>query len=329
MLKRWIASVLLVTTTTMVLPLPVFAQQPQTDAVTSTYRVGEGDRVFLVVPERPDLNRELVVQANGAVNLPLIGDIAVEGLTIQEIQGKLLQALQDYYPSVTRIQVSLTRAVSQVVYMTGQVRSPGRIPLSGEMNLWDAIREAGGVAPGAELNNVRIIKDKSRGGTITVVDVQNALERGSVADLPTMEPGDTVLIPSQGETYTGSLGVNVFGAVVNPGVYRIQARQDLVSALLLAGGPSGSAAINRIKIIRPRDDGTIVTVAVDLNRFLNEGDPFSNPKLRPGDTIHIPQEGRITRLFKSDINVLINLVSTAVTTTALIITLRETLNNDN
>ena len=68
-----------------VLDVPVFAQQAFS---SSDYRVGEGDRIFLSVPARPDLNRELVIEAGGIVNLPLIGDVPVAGLTVDEIEKK-------------------------------------------------------------------------------------------------------------------------------------------------------------------------------------------------------------------------------------------------
>lgn len=299
---------------------PVLAQMP---GQVTEYRVVQGDRIFLSVPQRPDLNRELMVKEGGVVTLPLIGDVDVGGLTAREIEQRLLQALQDYYPSVKRIDVSVTQAVSQVIYVSGQVNSPGKYNFGTPPTVWEAIREAGGPLPEASLDNVRVVKDRSRGGTSTVVNVQEALERGSVDNLPELEGGDTVIVPAVAVMYTGAFGVNVFGAVVKPGVYRLQARQDLISAILVAGGPIERADLGKLKIIRPRPDGTIATVDIDLNRFLNDGDPLSNPELFPGDTINIPRQGRLSQLFNSDIGLWLSVVTTAVTVTALVVTLRD------
>lgn len=295
----------------------------QSTLAPNTYRVGPGDRLYLQVDQRPDLSRELVVDDNGAVSLPLIGKVDVGGLTVPEIQQRLLQSLKDYYPSINAISVVLREGLSQVVYITGQVVSPGKYSFHLTPNLWDAIREAGGPAPTAALDAVRIVKDPSKGGGSTVVNVQNALERGSVDDLPDLEAGDTVIIPAAQQNYTGSSGVNVIGAVLKPGVYKLGSQQDLVSAILAAGGPSDRASLDRVQIIRPAADGTVQTIAVDLSSYLGEGNPVGNPQLRPGDTINVPKQGRLSQLANADVGILLNLLTTAVTVTALIVTINR------
>lgn len=299
-------------------PPPV--AQPQTPQTTSPdYRVGAGDRIFLSVPQRPDLNRELLVDEDGAVTLPLIGEVQVGGLTAAEIESRLLLAIRDVYPSIESINISVTQALSQVIYITGQVTTPGKYTFPSPPKLWGAIREAGGPLPTADLDRVRIIKDRSRGGTSTVVNVQQAIEVGTIEDLPDLDAGDTIIIPAREQVYTGSFGVNVIGAVAAPGVYRLQARQDLISAVLLAGGPVPEARLDKLSIIRPNPDGTIQTLHVDLNEYLEEGDPFSNPALRPGDTVNVPRVSQWSYL--RDPRTLVSLVTAAVSFTTLIVAL--------
>ena len=321
LVRRWFSGFILFTFILAVLELPLAFSQPAENL--GGYRVGPGDRIFLSVPQRPDLNRDLLIKEGGIITLPLIGDVNVGGMNSQEIEQKLLQSLRDYYPSITSIKIDLTQAVSQIIYVSGEINNPGKYNFTVAPNVWEAIREAGGPTPTASMDNVRIIKDRSRGGTSIVVNVQAAMEGGSVDDLPDLEAGDTIIIPARAETYTGTFGVNVFGSVLRPGVYRLQARQDLISAVLMAGGPLEVASLGDIKIIRPRTDGTVATVRIDLNKFLDAGEPYSNPKLQPGDTIYVPRQGRLTQLFKSDVGLLLNLVTAAVTVTALVITVRN------
>jgi polysaccharide export outer membrane protein len=310
-----------------VLDWPVaLAQQP---TIPADYRVGPGDKVFMSVPQRADLNRELIVDDNGMVELPLIGKVSVSGLTTREIEAKLLQALRDYYPSINTVQATITGAVSQVIYVSGQVRAPGKFNFGTTVNVWEAIREAGGPLESASLDNVRIVKDRSRGGTSTIVNVLAAIEGGSIDALPELEPGDTVIVPTLDEVYTGAFGVNVIGAVLRPGVYRLQARQDLVSALLLAGGPAELAELGGVKIIRPRPDGSTTTVQVNLNDFLEHGDPFANPKLQPGDTVNIPRKNRLIQLATSDVRTMLGLVTALATTALLFITINNEINKTN
>jgi protein involved in polysaccharide export with SLBB domain len=323
--RRIIAAALCCLFLSAVTDMPLFAQQVFSEA---DYRVGVGDRIFLSVPQRPDLNRELVILEGGVVKLPLIGDVPVAGLTLEEIDEKLLTAIKDYYPSINEIEITIREAVSQVVYITGQVNNAGKFNFYSSPNLWEAIREAGGPTPTAALDNVRVVKDRSKGGQSTVYNVQNALETGSVTDLPMLEAGDTVIVPAAAETYTGSFGVNVFGSVVAPGTYKLQARQDLITAILQAGGPSEIASLDRVNIVRPNSDGSISTLTVDFGRFLDKGDPFSNPKLKPGDTVFVPQKSRGKQLADADIALLLTLVTTTLTVVLLAITLDDRINRD-
>jgi polysaccharide export outer membrane protein len=308
-----------------VLDVPAFAQQAFS---SSDYRVGVGDRIFLSVPARPDLNRELVIEEGGVVNLPLIGDVAVAGLTVDEIEKKLLAAIKDYYPSITKIEITIREAVSQVIYITGQVGSPGKYNFYKSPNLWEAIREAGGATPTASLDNVRVVKDRSKGGQSAVYNVQNALEVGSVEQLPELEAGDTVIVPTLAEVYTGSFGVNVFGSVVAPGIYKLQSRQDLITAILQAGGPARIAELAKVNIVRPNPDGSISTITIDFSRFLNYGDPFANPKLKPGDTVYVPEKSRGKQMAEADLTLVLTLLTTTLTVMALTITINERLNRD-
>ncbi len=278
-----------------VLPAPAVAQAPQPaqqqHALPADYRVGPGDSIFLSVAQRPDLNRDLIVDANGAVTLPLIGKVAVRGMTDSEIEARLLQSLREYYPSVNKVEVNITRASSNVIWISGDVQIPGKYAFAQPVNVWEAIREAGGPSPTASLDQVRIIKDRSRGGTTTVVDISAALESGSVVKLPQLDPGDTVIVPAKQQEYTGSQGVNVMGGVLKPGVYPMQGRQDLMTALLQAGGPTDRAKLDEIRIVRPKASGPAETMKIDLKKYLEQGDLASNPPLRPGDTVAVGRKG--------------------------------------
>jgi len=263
-------------------------QQPAVSASPGAeYRVGPGDHLFLSVPQRQDLNRELTIGDKGEVSLPLVGDVVVAGLTKGEIETRLLQSLREFYPSIKSVEVTVTRALSNVIFVSGDVKVPGKYSFNEPLNVWEAIREAGGPIGTAALTNVRVVQDRSRGGQSFVVDVQAALDGGSVENLPMLKPGDTVLVPAKEEVYTGTVGVNVFGSVVRPGAYPLSARQDLMSALMVAGGPSPGAKLSNIRIVRPESDGTAQTIKINLDDFINKGDMTDNPRLYSGDTIHV------------------------------------------
>lgn len=277
------------------------------------YRFKVGDRIYMTVPDRPALNREMKIADDGTVTIPLVGAVPVDGLTAEEIRDKVWEPLHELYPSISRNEVTIEAMLSWVVYVSGEVSEPGRYTFTNRPNLWQAIREAGGPSAKAALSDVRIVEDESRGGGSRVVDVMTALERGSVDKLPALNEGDTVVIPSQDETYTGAFGVNVYGAVQTPGVYRLTSRQDLASAILLAGGPTDRADLDEVRIVRPKDDGTYTTIKINFKKHLDTGDPASNPQLHAGDTINIPSQNALKYQLTNNITVITGLLASVVT----------------
>jgi polysaccharide export outer membrane protein len=289
------------------------------------YRVGPGDHIYLSVPQRPDLNRQLVVNDAGAVNLPLVGNVTVRGLNRLEIEAKLLQSLREYYPSVTRVEANITQSLSNVIFVSGEVRFPGKYSFPTDVNVWEAIREAGGPVPTATLSSVRVVQDRSRGGASVLVDVQSAIESGTVEALPILKPGDTIIVPGAEETYTGVSGVNVTGAVIKPGNYRLTGRQDLMGAILMAGGPSDRANMENVRLIRPDNDGRAETIKLNVNKFLENGHMDSNPKLRPGDTVEVGKK----RFTGRDVGLLLGFVTAIGTLVLLYYTIQDEASNSN
>jgi polysaccharide export outer membrane protein len=310
---------LLIVAQLVVVNTPLLAQSRPGD---EEYRFKVGDRLYMTVPDRPALNREMQIADNGVVVLPLIGEVQVAGLTALEIQAKVWEALHELYPSIEQDEIAIEALLAWAVYVSGEVAEPGRYTFSNRPNLWEAIREAGGPTAEAALSDVRVVEDQTRGGGSRVVDVLGALERGSVDRLPLLHEGDTVVIPSQDEVYTGAFGVNVYGAVKTPGVYRLTGRQDLASAILLAGGPTDRADLDSVRIVRPKGD-SYETIKVDLDRHLDTGDPSANPQLRPGDTVSVPEQNAIAYQLTNNITVVTSIFATAATLTLLYIRLRD------
>jgi len=288
----------------------------QTQEEKTEVTVAPGDVLIIHVPQRPDLDRELVVRSNGSVSIPVIGQVDVAGLEPAEVEARLLQTFKRYYPSLTSVEVDVRQRSRDMIYVLGEVASPGRYRFDVSPNIWEAIREADGPTGEAELDRVRIIRDISRGGTTSVVDLARALESGSVEQLPKLEIGDTVIIPpSRERDIAGGAVVSVFGAVLEPGVYKLT--NDLMSAILVAGGPTELAALRNIKIVRPQRDGTNMTIGVDFERFLELGDPRSNPALRPGDAVSVPEVKGVKRVTRS--RLALDILTAAVAVTTIII----------
>ena len=92
---------------------------------------------------------------------------------------------------------------------------------------------------------------------------------------------------------TGSImmNVNVWGHVGSPGSHIVYDGIDFTSLLSLVGGPMDGANLKNVRIYReiPDADGSLV-YHIDLNEFINTGNRSEFIKIKPNDTIIIPQK---------------------------------------
>lgn len=275
------------------------------------YRFRKGDTVYLSVPMRPSLNGDLVIDEKGAVVLPLIGSVDVAGLTLSEMHARVYQALRDLYPSLRETDVSIEPVLGWVIYLTGALTEPGRYSFSRPPRVWEAIRKAGGPTADAVLDVVRIVSADGDTSQSRTVDVLNALETGTVDQLPVLGKESTVVVPNRREDYVGAYAVNVLGAVAKPGFYRLPSEHhDLMSAILLAGGATDRGSLKKVTILRREQDDSMSARTVNLNRYLETGDVKSNPLLQGGDTVNVPGQSSISYQLKNNsLGLLVGLIA--------------------
>ncbi len=122
-------------------------------------------------------------------------------------------------------------------------------------------------------------------------------------------------------TYSGSMNnveklkINtyIWGQIRKPGLYIVPDDTDLLKLLSLAGGPTEDAKLNKIRIIRPTNDGKKV-IFVNLKKYIDTGDENLIPVLMPGDTVVVAGTiwYAITRFtgFVADVAILITVYAT-------------------
>jgi hypothetical protein len=125
-------------------------------------------------------------------------------------------------------------------------------------------------------------------------------------------------------TYSGSMNnveklkINtyIWGQIRQPGLYIVPDDTDLLKLLSLAGGPTEDAKLNKIRIIRPTNNGKKV-IFVNLKKYIDTGDENLIPVLMPGDTIVVAGTiwYAVTRFtsFVADVAVLITVYATLST----------------
>ena len=83
--------------------------------------------------------------------------------------------------------------------------------------------------------------------------------------------------------------INVWGHVPNPGHIQVYEGIDLASLLSFVGGPINGADLKNIKLIRETAENEQVVHNINFENFIKRGDRSDFVKIKPNDTIIIPQ----------------------------------------
>jgi len=259
-------------------------------AAQTAYKIEANDELRVEVFEKPELTRNVIVRVDGTVTLPLIGEVIVSGSTPAKLEEELARKFSLYDRSITQTSVAVVAYNSKAVFVLGEVVTPGKYARWPVPSIWDLIREAGGPTEDAYLGGVQVIRKGAASGdrNIQTVDLNQIWGRGVPTDLPTLQPDDTVVVPKKVIEQTWPNVIYVLGGVTKPGVYQKEAAVDLVGAILLAGGPTKEARMDKVTIVR-RGPSASHTIEVNVNEYLTEGADVSNPVLVAGDTITVDQ----------------------------------------
>ena len=135
---------------TILLSLFLLWQSPN-PALTAEYIVGPQDRLAITVYDEPTLTKTVTVDSDGSFDFPLIGRVAAGGLSLRQITADLKKRLgpPTGYLVNPQVNIEVETYRSQVVYVNGQVRVPGAVPLKGAMTIMDVLAQAGSPTPEA------------------------------------------------------------------------------------------------------------------------------------------------------------------------------------
>jgi len=220
----------------------------------SGYVIGPEDLLTISVFGEPDLTNNYRVDGDGMVTFPLIGRVPASGLTLSQLQDRLAAQLAAGYIRKPQVRVEVNQYKSQSVFVVGEVRSPGKISMTGSMRLIEALAMAGSPTNAAsnELVVVHPSKPKAAGAaTLPGEDAAATTIRVNIKDLQigkagqdiTLQDGDTIFVPKAQIFY-------INGQVKNPGQYVLDPGMTVMQAIAMAGGLTDRGSDRRIKITR-------------------------------------------------------------------------------
>lgn len=107
------------------------------------FRLGNEDKVDVRVFGRPDLSQTLKVDGDGNLRLPLIGSVRAAGLTIDEVEARLVIACRDQ-AGILGPRVTVAVVETGPIFVGGAVQTPGRYGWASDLTAAKAYALAGG-----------------------------------------------------------------------------------------------------------------------------------------------------------------------------------------
>lgn len=174
-------------------------------AKSTAYTIRNSDKLSVRIFQEEDLASTPRVDSKGTLNLSLISEIRVTGMTVNQAERAIENAYREgrflRNPQVT---ITVEDYAPREVTINGQVKSPARysLPLESPMTLLELVGKAGGFTETARGTAVRVTRIHTDGtATTNVYDVESILRgkkdaRAQDSSL-VLEPDDIIYVPER------------------------------------------------------------------------------------------------------------------------------------
>ena len=283
-------------------PLEIFGQnvfrRPSTEfratlvgPVDSSYVLGPGDRLALILTGEVQRAMSLDVSRDGFIVVPQVGQVYVANMTLAQVESVLFERLRRVYSGVargpnarTQFTLTVARLRNIQVLVAGDVVRPGSYQMSAAGTALAALYAAGGPTANGSLRRVEIRRGARLVDSLDVYDYLLAgINRANVS----LQSGDIIFVPVHGGR------VKVTGEVVRPAIYELKSSETLRDAIRAAGGFDADALRQRVQIHRilPPTPGDSTAgrarVVVDIAPEQFAGGLVPAVPMLPGDSLTV------------------------------------------
>jgi polysaccharide biosynthesis/export protein len=229
---------------------------PASAGASGEYVVGTQDVLKVTVFDEPQLSGTFRIDADGTFTYPFIGRIKAAGESLRTVEGTLSKLLADGYVRRPQVSIEVEQYRSRSIFVVGEVRSPGKYALSGEMSLIEALAQAGSMTSAASTEVLILRSNDARRDAALSPEAQGVanvtrvsltdLQAGQLGQNVALREGDTIFVPRAEKFY-------VTGQVRSPGAFMFERGMTVLQAVSLAGGLTDRGSNRRIRIIRVVD----------------------------------------------------------------------------
>ena len=246
------------------------------------YILGISDSISIDLTDTDDLDGVYKIDQEGMVDLPFIGKIKLDELTLNQAQNLLLQIIKSFYRNPD-LQIGIEKFNSNKVYIVGAVQNQTTIFLNEQpLSLIEAAIKAG-FKPGSENKDLGTSGLLRREGKVYKINLTNTFKNKDEKENFYLKRDDVIFIDKNLNS------IHVFGEVSKPGIYFPDMNYSLTELISSAGMNQITANAKKVYVIREKFD-TFLEVDIfqlDVRNPVNliAGQKF---KIKKDDIIFIP-----------------------------------------
>ena len=246
------------------------------------YALGSADTISINLTDTDELDGSYIIGPNGNIDLPFVGKINIDNLTLVETKKKIISVLKKYYKNYD-LQIKIEEFNSSKVYILGAVKNQLTINLNQKpIKLIDAAIQANYNPNSADKNygNKGLLR---RDNQVYKIDINKIFQSTDTKENFYLKKNDVVFVDRNSEA------LHVFGEITKPGVYFPNMDYSLTELISSAGINNLTADASKVYIIR-EDYNSFLKINVfklDISNPINLvlGKRFM---LQPKDIVFIP-----------------------------------------
>ena len=239
------------------------------------YRLGPGDELMINLYGASENSYSVQISRNGTIKFDRLAPIYLSGLSINSAKARLKNRLSKLYAGLVSddkiskvdIDVTLQKARSVVINITGQVTAPGTYTISGFSSVLNALYAAGGPNEVGSFRNIKLIR---KGKVSKIIDLYDYFVNGIYPNVY-LRDQDVLLV----EAYLKQVQVEE-GFKTN-GLFEMKENETVNDLINFTGGLSSDSYKEKVFLNRIGSYSRSIIETSKQN--------FSEMKLEDGDVI--------------------------------------------
>ena len=222
------------------------------------YILGASDTVSINLTDTDDLDGTYLIDEMGMIDLPFIGKVKLDNLTLNDAQNILQKIIQNFYKNPD-LQINIEEFNSSKVYVVGAVRNQITIELNQKpIRLIEAAIQANFNPSAAD----KLYGTKGllrRDSKVYKIDLLNAFQNNDERENFYLKKDDVLFIDRNSDA------IHVFGEVTKPGVYFPNMDYSLTELISTSGLNQLTSNARKVYVIREKLNSFLEVDVFQLN----------------------------------------------------------------